>query len=243
MEKENKICFRVLGPLAMFSDPLTRVGGEKFSYPIPTYQALKGIAESIYWKPTFVWVIDRARVMRPIRTESKGVRPVVYSGGNTLSIYTYLADVEYQVEAHFEWNENRSDLAGDRNENKHYFIAKRMVELGGRRDVFLGARECQAYVEPCAFGEGKGVYDELDEISFGLMVHGINYPDETGRDKLGVRLWQPKMNHGVIKFPHPKDCALTREIKDYSIKAFAPGKNFSYCDELYDELNKAGEAR
>ena len=38
--------------------------------------------------------------------------------------------------------------APDRNENKHYFIAKRMIERGGRRDVFLGACEYQAYVEP-----------------------------------------------------------------------------------------------
>ena len=54
---DNKICFRVWGNEALFTDPLTKVGGEKFSYPVPTYQALKGITESIYWKPTLIWVI------------------------------------------------------------------------------------------------------------------------------------------------------------------------------------------
>ena len=125
----NQIEFKLYGKYALFSDPVTRVGGEKFSYQIPTYQALKGICESIYWKPTFRWVIDEIRVLNPIRTENKGIRPINYHDSkNTLSFYTYLYDVEYEVRAHFEWNENRPDLEQDRNENKHYFVAKRMLE-------------------------------------------------------------------------------------------------------------------
>ncbi|MEG1583952.1 MAG: type I-C CRISPR-associated protein Cas5c, partial [Anaerovorax sp.] len=77
---------------------------------IPTYQALKGILESVYWKPTIIWKIDEARVMNPIRTQSQGIRPINYGGGNSLSIYTYLADVSYQVKAHFEFNLNRPEL-------------------------------------------------------------------------------------------------------------------------------------
>ena len=150
MEHKNSIEFKVYGRYALFTDPLTKTGGEKYTYQIPTYQALKGICESIYWKPTFQWVIDDVRIMNPIRTQSQGIRPIHYQDSkNDLSIYTYLKDVEYQVRAHFVWNENRKDLVGDRNENKHWLIAKRMVERGGRRDIFLGTRECQAYVEPC----------------------------------------------------------------------------------------------
>lgn len=48
----NQIEFKVWGKYALFSDPVTRMGGEKLSYPIPTYQALKGITESIYWRPS-----------------------------------------------------------------------------------------------------------------------------------------------------------------------------------------------
>ena len=143
MEKDNSIEFKVYGKKALFSEPITRTGGEKSTYLVPTYQALKGITESIYWKPTFIWYIDKVRVMKRIRTEAQGVRPLDYSGGNTLSIYTYLKDVEYHVKAHFEWNENRPNLKEDRIENKHFFIAKRMLERGGRRDIFLGSRECQ----------------------------------------------------------------------------------------------------
>ena len=43
----NTIEFEVYGKYALFSDPVTRVGGEKTSYHIPTYEALKGMVESI----------------------------------------------------------------------------------------------------------------------------------------------------------------------------------------------------
>ena len=124
---KNDIFFKVFGRYALFSDPVTRVGGEKCSYHIPTYEALKGIAKSIYWKPTFVWIIEKVRVLRPFRTQTKGAKPIrPTTGGNDLSIYTYLADVEYQVQARFVWNEHRPELARDRIDGKHYEIARRM---------------------------------------------------------------------------------------------------------------------
>ena len=98
----RSIEFEVSGRYALFTDPLSKVGGEKCSYHVPTYEALKGIAKSIYWKPTLIWVIDEVRVMKRIRTQTKGVKPLDLSGGNSLAIYTFLADVQYQVRAHFE---------------------------------------------------------------------------------------------------------------------------------------------
>ena len=174
----NIVEFQVTGDYALFSDPIMRLGGEKCSYQIPTYEALKGILSSVYWKPTLIWRILEARVMNPIQTEVKGVRPIKYGGGNDLAYYTYLKNCRYQVRACFDWNDNRPELAQDRNENKHHQIALRMIEKGGRRDIFLGTRECQGYVEPCVFGSGKGAYDNLPDLSFGLMYHGITYPDE-----------------------------------------------------------------
>ena len=47
MEYSNTITLRIWGRYALFSDPVTRVGGEKHSYPVPTYQAVKGILESV----------------------------------------------------------------------------------------------------------------------------------------------------------------------------------------------------
>ena len=186
--------------------PSHKIGGEKCSYQIPTYEALKGILSSVYWKPTITWIIDKVRVMKPIRTQTRNARPINYNGGNTLAIYTYLSDVEYQVQAHFEWNLHREDLAKDRNENKHYFVARRMIERGGRRDIFLGTRECQGYVEPCGFGEDSGFYDSYGALAFDLMFHGFDYPDEIGKNEFYAQFWRPKMVDGVVKFIRPEEC-------------------------------------
>lgn len=229
--KRNTVQFKVSGRHALFSDPITRPGGEKFSYQTPTYQALKGIIESVYWKPTFLWIIDAVRVMKRIQTESRGMRPVKMNGGNELAYYTYLRDVEYQVSAHFEWNEYRPNLIRDRDEHKHHHIARRCIEQGGRRDVFLGTRECQAYVEPCIFGEGIGFYDTYGVIDFGVMFHGFDYPDESGKKELVVRLWRQSMDNGVIYFIPPTSTELHRAVREYGnkyeFKHFEEGVNFS----------------
>jgi len=212
---ENIVEYKVYGRRALFTDPLSKMGGEKYSYPIPTYQSLVGITESIYWKPTFNWIIDRVRIVKPIRTEVQNVLTARYNeSGRDLSIYSYLSDVEYQVQAHFEWNLNRDDLKGDRNENKHFFSAKRMIERGGRRDIFLGTRECQGYVEPCKFGEGTGHYDNTGSARFGTMFHGFDHPSETGVHEEVARFWSPDMNDGMIEFLKPEECTVRRKIKD-----------------------------
>lgn len=235
MQHPNIVEFLVTGDYALFSDPVMRVGGEKCSYQIPTYEALKGILMSVYWKPTLVWHIDAVRVMRPIQTEVKGIRPIKYNGGNELAYYTYLKDCAYQVRAHFEWNMNRPELANDRNENKHHEIAKKMIRKGGRRDIFLGTRECQGYVEPCVFGEGKGAYDDISELAFGTMYHGITYADEAYDEqtagKMTVNLWRPVMKKGVITFLRPEQCPIHRPIHAMEIKPFGVGENMTSVDE------------
>ena len=208
MQKANRVAYQVWGEYALFSDPLTRVGGEKSTYPIPTYQALVGITESIYWKPTFIWYIDRVRVMNPIRMQTKGVKPILYAHGpnaaaNTLSYYTYLYKVRYQVEAHFEWNPNMPDLAPDRNE------------------------------------EGRGAYDQTPELGFGMMYHGLNYPSDTGREKLELRLWRPAMAYGIINFMLPYQCTEVRELCDWEKESFMLRRNCQPVEELCREAIQA----
>lgn len=221
----NIVEFEVTGDYGLFSDPILRIGGEKCSYQIPTYEALKGILSSVYWKPTFIWRIMDVRIMNPIQTEVKGIRPIKYSGGNDLAFYTYLKNCRYQVRACFDWNDNRLDLVQDRNENKHHQIAQRMIEKGGRRDIFLGTRECQGYVEPCEFGSGTGAYDSLPELSFGLMYHGITYPDEAysaeTQGQMTARFWKPVMKNGIIHFLQPEECPYQKPLRSMGMKPFS----------------------
>ena len=167
--------------------------------------------------------------MRRIRTQSKSVKPLSFFGiypsrkdpskkkeepFHSLAIYTYLADVEYQVQAHFEWNLFRPDMEGDRKTEAHWNVAQRMIRKGGRQDVFLGTRECQGYVEPCAFGEGSGDYDGSAELAYGLMFHGFDYPDESGVNELRSRFWRPVMTNGVVAFPQPRDCTIQKFVRE-----------------------------
>ena len=232
----NTVEFEVTGDYALFSDPVTRVGGEKCSYQIPTYEAIKGILQSVYWKPTFIWIIDQVRVMNPIQMQVKGIRPIKYQNNeNDLSYYTYLKDCRYQVRAHFIWNENRPELEQDRQEHKHHNIARRMIEKGGRRDIYLGARECQGYVEPCVFGAGEGAYDQLEILDFGLMYHGITYPDEAyspeTEGKMNIRMWHAVMERGIVTFLPPQEC-IHRPVREMTMKKFGvEEKNFHIIQE------------
>jgi CRISPR-associated protein Cas5d len=161
------------------------------------------------------------------------------ASANDLAYYTYLKNPEYEVKVHFEWNQNRPDLEQDRNENKHFQVLKRSIEAGGRRDIFLGTRECQGYVESLElddFGKKPGFYDDYPgEIDFGVMLHGISYPDETGNDELEVRLWRPKCVKGIVQFIRPEDCTVRRMIKKSSMKIFNT-ENVNKVDDEYSEL-------
>ena len=254
----NTLDFTVWGRYAMFTDPLTRVGGEKCSYHLPTYEALKGICKSIYWKPTLIWYVDSVRLMRRIRTQTRGMKPLDYViGGNTLAIYTYLtgdarsanpADmtegpgVEYQVRAHFEWNPHHPDLIADRVEGKHFSIALRSLERGGRQDIFLGTRDCQGYVAPCHFGEGASEHDNDGGLDYALMFHSFDYPDETGQGRLGVNFWRPRLEKGVLRFPRPDDATgqiVRKDIRAMTPKRFGLGRNLQEVATEYELLESS----
>jgi len=157
----------------------------------------------------------------------------------SLAIFTFLQDVEYQVEAHFEWNEHWEELAGDRNFGKHIAIARRMLERGGRQDIFLGTRDCQGYVEPCTFGEGEGFYDGIDNLDFGLMFHSFGYSEETGKPELVSRFWMANMQNGVIEFPSVND--TEGRLKTRFIRKMQPEKPFKRGENVKPVEDEAKE--
>lgn len=225
----NSITFKLWGDNAIFTDPITKIGGELCTYQVPTYEALKGIVGAIYWKPTIVWYIDRVKVVNQIRTESKNIKLMENDFASKLCRYTYLNKVEYIVEAHFEWDLTREDLAQDRDENKHHNIAKRYLKKGGKRDIFLGKRECVGFVEPCAdFDSVESFYKDNDAMSFGIMFHSFIYPSEKD-EHLYANLDSIVMRNGVIEFKRPEDCELKREVNDMQFKRVETG--LDACDE------------
>lgn len=243
MQNKNTVEFEVYGDYAMFTDPIIKAGKEKISYQIPTYQALKGILESVYWKPTFIWYIDEVRVMNEIRTEAKGKKLKSFEKEESdLSYFTYLKNPRYQVRAHLEWNTNRENLKQDRILEKHMARANKRIAFGGTRDVFLGTRECQAYVEPCRFGSKHGYYDGQGLMNFGFMYHGIIWPDEADAPLLGekgdltINYWNVTMKDGYIRFVRPQECRKKKVIQGIPIKSFGrKNNNFNFEENTRSE--------
>ena len=217
----NTIELEITGNHAMFTDPEKKAQGQLCSLPVPTYEALKGVLRSVYWKPTFIWVPDELRIMNKISYEEF---PVKHRRNGRL-VFTKkqrLCSVRYQLRAHFIWNENRPELACDRDENKHFRIALRSLSKGGRRPVYLGTADCTGYARSAKFGSGRSFYDGCDR-DFGEMYHGITYPDENLSENSSLDVFQRSfscvMSDGIIRFPPPEECR-SQFLRHGAVKRF-----------------------
>ena len=92
-------------------------------------------------------------------------------------------------------------------------------------------------MEPCTFRDGPGAYDDIPELSFGLMYHGLIYPDEAysqeTQGKMTANFWYPVMKNGVITFSRPEDCPLHKPLREMEMKIFGQELgNFSGLSEF-----------
>lgn len=203
--EEYIISFEVEGNKALFTDPVSRTGKEKNSYPVPTASALKGICENIYWKPTIDYRITECRIINEIQYEATNqLVSHIYDNKKDLSIYKYLKNVRYQVKGYIIPNPKRPDLIADYGP-KHLAIFQRSLDAGGRYMPYLGASECMAFVSPAKYGDGNGYYDDVESLHIGVMYNVVDY-DKNGRAK-GTALFDCYMKHGTIHFPAEEQCA------------------------------------
>ena len=67
-------------------------------------------------------------------------------------------------------------------------------------------------------------YDDIPELSFGLMYHGITYADEAYSSEtekhMTANFWYPVMRNGVIDFLPPKNCPIHKTLKEMPMKRF-----------------------
>ncbi|MBL7188907.1 MAG: type I-C CRISPR-associated protein Cas5 [Phycisphaerae bacterium] len=217
------VTFSVRAERALFTRPELRV--ERFTYPLPTYGALAGVLRSIYAKPSFFWVPTRVLIMKPIRYQNIMInevkttaitkRPFVAPERRMQKMQTYLYDVHYLVEAHFKWSENQPE---DRDLTKHLCIFERSLDTGGRRDVFLGMRECTAIVEPLSKEilkkPAKERFDAFMEIwnkdhqgfnlNAGYMFHGWEWGTGTAGSDIPT-FFNAQVIDSVLEYPRPDD--------------------------------------
>lgn len=136
IEKSKNFYMRITGDYALWTDPATKGGGERISYQVPTVQALQGICDAVYFKPTIRNVVDAVKVVNPVRFHSMGYRALYADLSAGLNYITALSNVVYLLKYHFEWDLNRDDLARDRIMKKHEAIAERSLKRGGAEMYF-----------------------------------------------------------------------------------------------------------
>ena len=210
---------KISSDYALWTDPVSKGGGERISYPVPTAQALKGIADACYFKPPLVNVVDSVKVVNPIMYKKFGYRALYGNMSAGLNNVTALSQIEYLIKFHFEWNYDRTDLVHDRNMKKHESIMERSLKKGGRRDVFLGVREFIGdveYIDEYQFTTCKTAYDG-SSIDFGYMFHHFDYPNDNQK-KFKSIFAKVKMESGVIDFSLDGVDYIENELSTYNFK-------------------------
>lgn len=211
---ETSVSYEIQGEFGLFTDPVSKAGGEKNTYLLPTYGALREITRALYWKPTFNWIIDAVRIMNPINTEIHGQKLISYNDdkASDRAIYNMLRKPRYQVLAHFEWDMEQVNLQKDRNLKKHLEMTNRKIKDGAYKQPHFGVSMCPADAYPMEFGEGPGAYDNIPNMDFGRMFHSMVYPTLTSDLNIRSTFWTPKVENGVIHFVRPDDPAIESKI-------------------------------
>lgn len=208
---QKGITLKVWGDYACFTRPEMKV--ERVSYDVMTPSAARGILEAVYWKPAIRWVIDRIHVMKPIRFDNvrrnevaakipvkgkSGVNTAMKDGKTALRLYVedsrqqraamLLRDVEYIIEAHFEYTSDE-----DRNDGKHLDMFNRRARKGQCfHRPYLGCREFAAFFELVDGEIPQSPFQ--DEKDLGWMLHDIDY-------KKGMTpvFFRASMKNGIIE--------------------------------------------
>ena len=208
---------RARGPLACFTRPELKV--ERFSYPIMTPSAARGLLEAVLWKPAIQWHVNRIHVLKEIKftafrrneVNSKAAAPsakTIAQGGpapvffadedraqrNTVA----LADVDYVIEASFVLTDRAG--SGD-NVNKFVEMFERRVSKGQHfHQPYFGCREFVAEILPCdnpppAIAEDRHLGIVLWDIAFGP---GTNH----------AIFFDASLRRGVLEVPPDAESAL-----------------------------------
>jgi CRISPR-associated protein Cas5d len=193
---------------------------ERVSYEVMTPSAARGVLEAIYWKPAIRWVIERIRVLKPIRFDTirrnelagklplGNVRAAMKDGKSPVETFVeddrqqraalVLRDVEYVIEASFEMTGRAGEAD---NPGKVLDSFRRRAEAGRCfQRPYLGCREFPAMFEfePAPEPLPAPHASLLGEHDLGHMLHDIDFGHG-----MTPRFRPFTMRDGVIEVPRP----------------------------------------
>lgn len=208
------VSLAVWGEYACFTRPEFKT--ERVSYDVITPSAARGLLEAVYWKPAIAWVVDRIRVLNPIRFDSVrrnevgckiplgAVTAAMKDPERPLGILVederqqratlLLRDVRYVIDAHFEARDEDG-----RNTAKHRDIFLRRAARGQCFHMpYLGCREFPASFQLMEGDPPHPHESLLEERDLGWMLHDLDYGPDGERQP---RFFRACMQDGVIEVP------------------------------------------
>lgn len=209
----------VWGDHACFTRPEMKV--ERVSYDVMTPSAARGVLEAIHWKPQIRWIVDRIRVLKPIRFETirrnevgrkipaatvakaakarsiDGLRLIVEDDRQQRAA-TVLRDVAYVIEAHFDLTKSAGP---DDSDGKHLEMFNRRAAKGQcHHQPYLGCREFPAAFASAGDDSPASTLPAGQrDRDLGWMLHDIDYADGMTPQFFRARLDAD----GVIHVPPP----------------------------------------
>lgn len=193
-------CIEITGPLAMFTTPISKENCEHISYPYPTYGAVKGMLDKIYYRRGMIWVPEKCRIMKEICYDTRiRTTPCYHMVQNDTQryCYCYLKDVKYQILAHYEKDFRFADL--NTANLRHDAGIRREITLG-RTTVYLGTSDCMGIAMPAEWGAGEGYYDGQGRGDDVFMYHHFDYTAREGGRIKNVYYTCAHMYDGVLDF-------------------------------------------
>lgn len=215
----NQIKLHVWGDYACFTNPECKV--ERYSYPVMTPSAARGILEAIYYKPAIRWIIDEIQVLNPVKyisvkrnevSTKMATNTVFSSAAKGKAIYqdtnnvrqqrttTMLKDVAYVIVAHFE----ETGQADESNEGKHYNIFKRRALKGQCfHTPYFGCREFTAHFEWLELDAPTTPIDMTKVLGYMLYDMDFEHPRTDGG--ISPIFFNGVIEKGILKVPHLKE--------------------------------------
>jgi CRISPR-associated protein Cas5d len=205
----------VWGDYALFSRPEMKV--ERVSYDAITPSAARGILEAVHWKPAIRWIVERIRVIKPIRTASlrrnevdakptvadlagkieRGETPALFADAHRAQrAAIVLRDVAYVIEARFELTDRAQ---AEDNPGKHADMFRRRARSGQCfKQPVLGCREFPARFRLIETEADLPAPDPAlaGERRLGWMLHDLDFDNGAT-----PRFFDAVMREGVIEVP------------------------------------------
>lgn len=198
------------GPRASFNRP--EFITERVSYLVPTPSAIRGMLESIYWKPEFHWRVREIWVLNPIRHFSETRNEVADKANrkagvnmtdeNRLQRHTLgLADVAYGIIA-----EPVPVPFSVEDMEKHVFIFNKRVVVGqAYQQPFFGVREYSAFYGRFDTATTKPIDVTMNlgrmAFDFNYGTPGMTYRSHNNNSK-PIPVWfDAKLEKGVVHVP------------------------------------------